>query len=88
MFSTDDLHLCVKVNCTGLPRSGKNIWKMKFFQVREKSGNFVDGQGNFERNWKIREKSVNLKMNGYGKQTSDNIYVFCSRGEKMHLRMR
>ena len=33
----------------GLPWSGKNIWKMNIFlQVREKSGNFVDG--NLERN--------------------------------------
>ena len=23
-----------------------NIWKMIFFQVKEKSGNFVDGKGN------------------------------------------
>ena len=26
-----------------------------FFQVREKSGNFVDGQGNLERTWKVRK---------------------------------
>ena len=26
-----------------------------FSQVREKSGNFVDGQGNLERTWKVRE---------------------------------
>ena len=26
-----------------------------FFQVRENSGNFVDGQGNLERTWKVRE---------------------------------
>ena len=31
----------------------------EFFQVREKSGNFVDGQGNLERLWKVREKSGN-----------------------------
>ena len=37
-----------------------------FFQVREKSGNFVDGQRNLERTWKVREKSGNLKINGYG----------------------
>ena len=34
---------------SGLPRLGKNIWKMKFFPGQEKSGNFVDGQGNLER---------------------------------------
>ena len=45
----------------GLPRSGKNLWKMTFFQVRKKSGNFVDGQGNLERTWKVREKSGNFE---------------------------
>ena len=32
-------------SCQG---QGKKIWKMKFFQVREKSGIFVGGQGNLE----------------------------------------
>ena len=71
---------------------------MIFFQVREKSGNFVDGQGNLERTWKVREsenkwlwqaefgKSGNLKINGYGRQNSKNL--FCSRGEKMYFLMR
>ena len=27
----------------------------------------MDGQGNLERTWKIREKSGNLKINGYGR---------------------
>ena len=26
----------------------------------------MDGQGNLERTWKVREKSGNLKVNGYG----------------------
>ena len=60
--------------------------KRNFFQVREKSGNFVDGQGNLERPWKVREKSGNLKINGCGKQTSENL--FCSRGKKMYFLMR
>ena len=34
------------------------------------SGNFVDGQGNLERTWKIREKSGNLKISSYGRQSS------------------
>ena len=38
-----------------------------FFQVREKSGNFVEGQGNLESTWKVREKWRNLKINGYGR---------------------
>ena len=66
---------------TGLSRSGKNIWKMKFFQVREKSGNFVEGQGNLERTRKVREKSGNLKINGYGRQTSENLFILLKREE-------
>ena len=41
-----------------------------FFQVREKSGNFVDGQADLERTWKVREKSGNLKVNSY-----ENLFI-------------
>ena len=71
----------------GLPWSGKNIWNLKFFQGREKSGNFVDGQGNLERAWKVGEKSGNLKINGYGRQSSENLFN-CSRGERIYILMR
>ena len=47
----------------------------------------MDGQGNLERTWKVREKSGNLKINGYGRQTSENLFNF-SRGEKMYFLMR
>ena len=77
------IHKNIISHITGLPWSGKNNWKMKFFQVREKSGNFVDGQGNLKRPWKVRKKSGNLKINGCGKQTSENL--FCSRGKKIVL---
>ena len=55
------------IGIAGLPQSGKNIWKMNFFPGQGKSGDFVDGQGNLERIWKVREKSGNLKINGYGR---------------------
>ena len=58
-----------------------------FFQAREKSGNFVDGQGNLEKTLKIREKSGNLKINGYGRQTSENLFILFKR-EKMYFFMR
>ena len=48
----------------------------------------MDGQGNLERTWKVREKSGNLKINSYGRQSLENIYLFCSRGERMHFLMR
>ena len=41
----------------------------------------MDGKGTLERTWKVREKSVNLKINGYGRQFSENL--FCSRGKRM-----
>ena len=46
-----------------------------FFQVREKSRNFVDGQGNLERTWKVSEKSENLKINVFGRQTSEKLFI-------------
>ena len=32
----------------------------------------MDGQGNLERTLKVREKSGKLKINGYGRQSSEN----------------
>ena len=40
----------------------------------------MDGQGNLERIWKVREKSGNLKLNVYDRQTSENL--FCSGGKR------
>ena len=41
---------------------------MNFFPGQGKVREFVDGQGNLEGNWKVREKSGNSKVNGYGRQ--------------------
>ena len=40
----------------------------------------MDGQGNLERTWEVREKSGNLKINGYGRQTSENLFILFKRG--------
>ena len=50
-------------------------------EIFSRSGNFVGGQGNLKMTWKVRKKSGNLKINGHGRQTSDNL--FFSRGGKM-----
>ena len=68
----------------GLPRSGKNIWKMKFFQGQGKSGKFMDAQGNSEKSWKVREKSGNLKINGYGRQSSENLFILFKKEKNVH----
>ena len=41
----------------------------------------MDGQGNLERIWKVSEKSGNLKINGYGRQTSENFCILLKRGK-------
>ena len=39
----------------------------------------MDGQGNLERTWKVREKSGNLKIIGCGRQSSDNLFILFKR---------
>ena len=60
---------------TGLSRPGKNIWKV-FLPSKGKVRKFLDGQGILERTLKVREKSENLKINGYGSQSSDSFILF------------
>ena len=43
------------IDSQGWLSQGKISGKRNFFQVRERSGNFVDGQGNVETTWKARE---------------------------------
>ena len=42
----------------------------------------MDGQGNLERTWKVRENSGNLKINGSGRQTSKNLFNLFKRGKR------
>ena len=64
---------------------GKISGKPNFLQVRERSGNFVDGQGNLERTWKVREKSGKLKKKGNGRQTPENLFILFKRGKGVHF---
>ena len=41
----------------------------------------MDGQGNLERTWKVREKSGNSKINRYGRQNSENLCILFKRGK-------
>ena len=46
----------------------------------------MDGQGNLERTRKAREKSGNLKINGYGRQSSESLFILFKRGKMYFLR--
>ena len=34
----------------------------------------MDGQGNLERTWEVREKSGNLKLNSYDRQSTEILF--------------
>ena len=65
----------------GLPWSGKNIWKTKFFPGQGKVREFCGWSGKFRKNLELREKSGNMKINGYGRQTSENLFILFKRGK-------
>ena len=44
----------------------------------------MDGQGNLEKTWKVGEKSGNLKINGYGRHSSENLFILFKRGKDVH----
>ena len=44
----------------------------------------MDGKGNLERTWKDREKSGTLKINGYCRQSSENLFILFKRGKDVH----
>ena len=44
----------------------------------------MDNQGSLERTWKDREKSGNLKINGYGSRSSENLFILFKRGMDIH----
>ena len=37
-----------------------------------------------ERTWKVREKSGNLKINGYSRQSSENSFILIKWGKVVH----
>ena len=41
----------------------------------------MDGQGNLERTWKVREEAGNLKIIGYGRQSPENLFILFKRGK-------
>ena len=60
---------------------------MNFFPGQGKVREFFDGQGHLERTWKVREKSGNMKINGFGRQSSENLFILFKRG-RMYFLMR
>ena len=53
---------------------------MKFFPGQGKVREFYGWPGKL-RTWKVREKSGNLKIYGYGRQSSENLFILLKRGK-------
>ena len=56
---------------------------MDFFQGQGKVREFCGWPGKFRKDLESQEKSGNLKINGYGRQSSENLSY--SRGERMYF---
>ena len=41
----------------------------------------MNGQGNLARTWKVRETTGTLKINGYGRKSSENLFILFKRGK-------
>ena len=50
---------------------------MKFFPGQGEVREFCGWSGT----WKVREKSGNLKINGYDRRTSENLLILFKRGK-------
>ena len=44
----------------------------------------MDGQGNLERTWKVGEKSGNLKIKGYSRESPENLFILFKRRKDVH----
>ena len=62
----------------GLPWSGKNIWKMKFFPGQGKVREFCGWPRKFRKDLESQGKVREFGKKGYDRQSSENL--FCSRG--------
>ena len=68
---------------SGLPRSGKNIWKMKFFPGQGKVREFCGWSGKFRK--KLESQG---KVREFENKWLWQADLFCARGENMYFLLR
>ena len=80
LFQPSVLDLCYMTDLDNQGCHGREKYlENEFFPGQGKVREFCNDQGNSERTWKVREKSGNLKINGYGRQTSENLFILFKR---------
>ena len=71
----------IVIQNAGLPQSGKNIWKMKFFPGQGKVREFCGWSGKFRKDLESLGKAREFENKWLF--FFQKIYFFCSRGERM-----
>ena len=58
----------------------------EYFSSQEKVREFcrkpVKFRKDLEKTWKVKEKSGKLKINGFGRQSLENLFLLFKRGER------
>ena len=54
---------------------------MKYFPGQGNVREFSRWPGKFRKDLETQGKSGNLKINGYSRQYSENLFILCSRGK-------
>ena len=72
----------------GLPRSGKNIWKMKIFPGQEKVREFCEWPWKFRKNLESLGKVREFENKWLWQAVFRKFIYSVSRGERMYILMR
>ena len=73
------LHSLLSPVCSRFATVREKYLKNEIFSRSGKSQ--VSSLGNLERTWKVREKPAKLKINGYGRQSSENLFILFKKGK-------
>ena len=57
---------------------------MKFFPGQGKVREFCGWPEKFRKDLEVREKSGNLKINSFGRQSSENLFILFKREKDVH----
>ena len=68
---------------SGLPQSGKNIWKMKFFLGQGKVGEFCGWPGKFTEDLESQGKVREFENTWLWQQSSENLCILFKRGKNV-----
>ena len=88
MLSRLGTHSCVSASfvlpVTGLPQSGRNIWKMKFFPGQGKFREFSGWPGKFRKDLEIQLKVREFENKWLWQAVFRYVFILFKRGKDVH----